>query len=96
LAGTDGWTATTQGKRTSTVIGEASDTRRVLPSGADLATYSAPIWRERASVAPAGEVGTTILTGREGSCWPKTGETASAHREDDFHRSLPVCTALQV
>src|SRR6266404_3266442 len=108
---------------------EASDTRRVLPSGADFATYSAPmiwfapglfstmtgwprssarrapIWRERASVAPPGEVGTTILTGRERSCWPKTGETASAHNSakmifnalSRLHRAASlVCAAVAV
>src|SRR2546428_8769744 len=96
---------------------EASDARRVWPSGADFATYSAPmiwfapglfstmtgwprsserrapIWRERASVAPPGEVGTTILTGREGNCWPRTDIVASAH---DRVKSRPkmVFTAL--
>src|SRR5437773_9868528 len=81
---------------------DASDTRRVLPSGADFATYSAPmIWfapglfstmmgwprsserrapilREGASVAPPGEAGTTLLTGREGKCCRETDGTSSA------------------
>src|SRR5258708_560756 len=92
---------------------EASDTRRVVPSGADFPTHSAPmiwfapglfstmtgwpqssarrapIWRERASVAPPGEVGTTILTGREGNGWPETDAVASAH-----NRAKMVFTAL--
>src|SRR2546428_4193357 len=96
---------------------EASDARRVWPSGADFATYSAPliwfapglcstmtgwprsserrapIWRERASVAPPGEVGTTILTGREGNCWPKTDVVASAH-DRVKSRAKMVFTAL--
>src|SRR5438034_11816794 len=96
---------------------DASDTRRVLPSGADFATYSAPmiwfapglfstmtgwprsserrapIWRERASLAPPGEVGTTILTVREGSCRPRTDIVASAH-DRVKSRAKMVFTAL--
>src|SRR5207244_914496 len=96
---------------------DASDTRRVLPSGADFATYSAPmiwfapglfstmtgwprsserrapIWRERGSVAPPGEVGRTILTVREGNCWPRTDVLASAH-DRVKSRAKMVSTAL--
>jgi hypothetical protein len=83
---------------------EASETRSVAPSGADLETYSAPtIWfapgrfststgcpqisekrgakaREKVSVAPPGEVGTTIFTAREGKvcAGARKGTAASA------------------
>src|SRR5437667_11864274 len=53
----------------------------------------APIWRERASVAPPGEVGTTILTGRKGNCWLKTDVVASAH-DRVKSRAKMVFTAL--
>src|SRR5882762_4271851 len=83
---------------------EASETSSVLPSGADLETYSAPtIWfapgrfststgcpqisekrgaraRENASVAPPGDVGTTIFTARCGKdcAGARRGTAASA------------------
>src|SRR5882762_9608232 len=81
---------------------EASETSSVLPSGADLETYSAPtIWfapgrfststgcpqisekrgaraRENASVAPPGDVGTTIFTAREGKVCADARKGAAA------------------